>query len=109
MRPASTPAAGFTYAFDCGSGYGRLQRHQARASCPTTDNGSRTVSGKIHDKDGGVTEYTATVTIDNVAPQNVEGGDNQTVNEGSLVSLSGSFTDPGSADTHTFVWHVVAG
>ena len=27
----------------------------------------------------------------------------------SPVSFSGSFTDPGSADTHTFVWHVVAG
>ena len=49
------------------------------------------------------------VTVDNVAPQNVEGGNDQTVNEGDLVSLSGSFTDPGSADTHTFVWHVVAG
>ena len=49
------------------------------------------------------------VTVNNVAPQNVEGGNDQTVNEGDLVSLSGSFTDPGSADTHTFVWHVVAG
>ena len=101
-------AAGFTYAFDCGSGYGSFSGTDS-ASCPTTDNGTRTVKGKIHDKDGGVNEYTAAVTINNVAPQNVEGGNDQTVNEGDLVSLSGSFTDPGSADTHTFVWHVVAG
>ena len=100
-------AAGFTYAFDCGSGYGSFSGTTS-ASCPTTDNGSRTVKGKIRDKDGGVNEYTASVTINNVAPQNVEGGNDQTVNEGDLVSLSGSFTDPGSADTHTFVWHVVA-
>ena len=197
-------AAGFTYAFDCGSGYGSFSGTTS-ASCPTTDNGTRTVKGKIRDKDGGVNEYTASVTINNVAPtaslsndgpvdegspatitfsaasdpssadtsagfrytfdcsgtddlaasyaaagatdnttctfndngtftvfgriferttatpstrrsspsttwrpENVEGGNDQTVNEGDLVSLSGSFTDPGSADTHTFVWHVVA-
>ena len=38
------------------------------ASCPTNDNGSRTVKGRIRDKDGGDTEYSATVTIHNVAP-----------------------------------------
>ena len=32
----------------------------------------------------------------------------RTVNEGSLVSLSGTFTDPGSADTHTQTWSVSA-
>ena len=39
-----------------------------------------------------------------MAPQNVDGGAAQTVDEGDLVSLGGSFTDPGSADTHTFLW-----
>ncbi len=45
--------AGFTYAFDCGSGYGAFSG-TSTASCPTSDNGSRTVKGKIRDKDGGV-------------------------------------------------------
>ena len=52
------------------------------ASCPTTDNGSRTVKGKIHDKDGGVNDYTATVTINNVAPRRRPSAMHQTVNEG---------------------------
>ena len=29
--------------------------------CPTTDNGTRTVNGKIRDKDGGTNKYTASV------------------------------------------------
>ena len=59
--------AGFTYAFDCGSGYGSFSGLSS-ASCPTNDNGSRTVKGKVQDKDGGFTEYTASVTVNNVAP-----------------------------------------
>ena len=66
---SSVDAASLTYAFDCGlgAGYGTATL-TATASCPTTDNGSRTVKGKVLDKDGGATEYTASVTINNVAP-----------------------------------------
>src|SRR5207248_717819 len=60
-------AAGFTYAFDCGSGYGAFSG-TSTASCSTSDNGSRTVKGKIRDKDGGVSEYREAVTIHNVPP-----------------------------------------
>src|SRR5207248_4768932 len=35
-------AAGFTYAFDCGSGYGAFSGSSS-TNCPTSDNGSRTV------------------------------------------------------------------
>src|SRR5207248_2985819 len=68
--------------------------------------GTRVVHGRIKDKDGGFTDYTTTVTINDVAPTATfsNGG---TVNEGSTgsVSFSGQ-TDPSAADiaagfTHT--------
>jgi hypothetical protein len=86
-------AAGFTYAFDCGSGYGAFGGSNT-ASCATTDNETRSVKGKIRDKDAGVTEYSASVTINNVAPT-VSIGGGVTINEGDTFSRSGSFTDPG--------------
>ena len=93
-------AAGFEFAFDCGGGYGAYSS-VSTASCPTNDNGSPTVKGKLRDKDGGETEYSATVTVNNVAPSlgpiTVSG---DPVATGTLVTASASFSDPGSADTH---------
>jgi PKD repeat protein len=99
-------AAGFEYAFDLGSGYGAFGASNAATFTPA-DNGTYTVRAKVRDKDGGETEYTATVVIDN-APPAADAGADQTVNEGDAVTLAGSFTDPGSADTHTLTWHVEA-
>jgi len=96
-------SAGFTYAFDCGAGYGAYGTASSR-SCPTTDNGTRAVKGKIEDKDGGVTEYTGSVTVNNVAPHITNVTASNTF-AGPLVfmtsSISTFFTDPGSADTWT--------
>ena len=47
-------AAGLTFAFDCGLGYGGFGAASS-VSCPTSDNGLRSVHGKVRDKDGGVT------------------------------------------------------
>jgi PKD repeat protein len=99
-------AAGFTYAFDCGFGYGSFGL-STTATCPTTDNGSRTVQGKIRDKDGGVSEYTATVAVTNVTPTLASlSGPAGPLALGSLATLTANFTDVGSADTHTctFLW-----
>jgi hypothetical protein len=102
-----------SYAFDCdladpeadyASGFGT----QDTASCPTTDNGTRSVGAKIRDEDGGVTEYTDTVTVNNVAPVistnplSLSGNTGTACLSGNTVTLdSVSFTDVGTGDTHT--------
>src|SRR4029079_11237731 len=48
-----------------------------------------------------------TVAVNNVAPTASAGG-NQTFSEGSSVTLNGAVSDPGSADTFTYNWHVVS-
>lgn len=55
-------AAGFMYAFDCGDGYGPFGS-AVSAACPTTDTGTLSVGAEIKDKDGGVTEYRASVDV----------------------------------------------
>jgi len=56
-------AAGFEYAFDCGDGIYSAWTNTNTASCHIDDIGSHTVKGKIRDKDGGETEYSALITI----------------------------------------------
>ncbi|HEX7101552.1 MAG TPA: choice-of-anchor Q domain-containing protein [Nitrolancea sp.] len=61
--------AGFTYVFDCGSGYGAFSSSNS-ASCTATGTASQSVKAQIKDKDGGSTEYTGSVNIvtDTTAP-----------------------------------------
>jgi hypothetical protein len=101
-------AAGFQYAFDCGtgSGYGAFNGSNS-ASCPTDDNGTRTVKGKVKDKDGGFSEYSATVTVNNLPPLVTNfTGPLGPLPVGSTVTMTANFSDPGTADTHTctFLW-----
>ena len=96
---------GFKYAFDCGSGYNTLSA-VSNAACATNDNGMRILKGKIQDKDGGFTEYTATVMVNNVAPTvTVTGPTSGSIYPvGTPVTFAGTFTDPGILDTHTARW-----
>jgi len=75
----------------------------ATISVPTVDDGVITASVRVTDEYGLTDTETVTVSILNVAPT-VEAGEDQTVDEGSLVSFSGSFSDPGAADSHTVLW-----
>ena len=87
------------YAFDCGAGYGPFGAANT-VSCPTVDNGTPDVGGKVVDKDGGVSEYIATVTIYNVPPDvAVPVVSPEPSTEGGSVTASATFTDPGVNDT----------
>jgi hypothetical protein len=111
--PSTADMSSLQYAFDCGdgSGYGSYGPSNT-ASCPTTDGPeSRAVMGKIQDKDGGVTEYGATVPVNNVPPTLGELTPDPldpVVAVGTDVSFDANFTDPaGAADedyTCTFDW-----
>jgi predicted extracellular nuclease len=99
-NPVDVPAdlGNLQYAFDCGSGYGAFDASNT-ASCPTVDNGTRKVGGKVMDKDGGVSKYTATVTINNVAPTiGTPAVSPEPSTEGGSVTASATFSDPGVND-----------
>ncbi|MDF2627226.1 MAG: hypothetical protein K0R39_1057 [Symbiobacteriaceae bacterium] len=59
--PADT-AAGFTYAFDCGSGYGPFGPASS-TTCTAVGTGAQTVRAQVKDKDNATSEYTATVMV----------------------------------------------
>lgn len=89
--------AGFEFAFDCGNGFGNFASATS-ASCPTVDNGTRTVSLKVRDKNGGESvPATKAVVIQNVAPS-VEAGGSLTAMSGHMITLSGRFSDVGVND-----------
>jgi hypothetical protein len=71
------------------------------------DNGRFDVVVTVTDSSNRSSVQTTHVTVQNLPPT-AEAGNGQTVKEGDLVKLLGSFTDPSPADTHTFNWHVVA-
>src|SRR5207244_12785780 len=60
----------------------------------------------VTDDDGARGSDTMPVTALNASPT-VNAGDDQTVDEGSTVNLTGSFSDPGN-DSYSILWHVVA-
>ena len=77
------------------------------------DNGNYNVTLSVTDKDGGTTEQTSLVKVDNVAPTvNITApvtdpstGSGQRINQGGTLSFGVSYTDPGILDTHTITWN----
>ena len=116
---ATDTAAGFRYAYDLDNdgtfdvgdgtyaGSVATSSQLVSAALLADGPGTRTVKGRIIDKDGTSTDYTTTITINNVRPVLVVAA-NQTVNEGTLLDLTGIgtpplglFIDVGVLDTHT--------
>ena len=63
---------------------------------------SYTIGATLNDDDGGVASTSTSVTVRNVAPVLAPLNLSSTaLNENGSVTLSGSFTDPGTLDTHT--------
>jgi PKD repeat protein len=57
----------------------------------------------LTDSAGGVATAVSSVTVNNIAPT-ADAGPDQTAIISQTVSFSGSFTDPGTLDTHTIEW-----
>jgi PKD repeat protein len=67
------------------------------------DNGDFAVRLIVWDNDGGETEATAVVKVDNLPPE-VDAGPDQKVNEGDKVTFAGTATDAGVLDTLEYAW-----
>src|SRR5262249_26134537 len=68
--------------------------------------GGRVVRGRMKDKDGGFTDYTTTVTINNVVPTANAGGP-YSGTAGTTIIFKATATDPSQADTaagFTYTW-----
>ncbi len=70
------------------------------------DDGTYTVTVRVDDGDGGVGTATLAVTVTNVAPAAKITGPTSGL-PGQTLNFSGSFTDPGTADTFTLRWWVI--
>lgn len=111
---AADTAAGFHYAFTCdgtdlsGATYASSGTADSIA-CPYDDGpGDHMVRARIIDKDGGYTEYTTVVTVQNVAPTAVLSNSGP-IDEGSAVTISfAAQHDPSAADTAAGFHYAIA-
>jgi hypothetical protein len=77
------------YRFDCGDGAGySAAGATASRSCPTNDDGTRSVKLAVLDDDGGSAEYTGSVTVVNVDPTADGLSAGTPIDEGGTSSLS---------------------
>ena len=105
-------AAGLRYAFSCTNGdlsgatYAGSST-SATTSCTFGDNGTFPVKGRIIDKDGGFTQYTTNVIVNNVAPSVpmlLAPADGLETNDGTPTFDWSDSTDPaGANDTINYV------
>ncbi len=96
---ADDRAAGFRYSYDFNNDgtFDIVSSASATASHTFASAGSYTVRGRIADKDGGFTDYTTVVQVDDQAtpPPTADAGADRSSDEGSSVSFQGSATGTG--------------
>lgn len=97
---AADRAAGYTYSydFDNDGAFEIASSASGIATVPasylTQGPGSRVVRARIIDKDGGFTDYTTSITINNVAPA-IDALADAVVGIGWPLNVAGAFADPG--------------
>ena len=77
-------------------------QHQYRDN-PATNPPKYTIGLTLKDNSNATDTESREVTVNNVAPT-VDAGSDKTANEGQEIVFGGSFTDPGTLDTHTILW-----
>ncbi|MFN8572342.1 MAG: PKD domain-containing protein [Gemmatimonadaceae bacterium] len=98
VEPSPVDQSSLQYRFSCGAGFGPLQS-SASFSCNQTVPGNYTVQLRVRDKDGGITTYSASVTVVNVAPAVVITNPNPVhIPVGGTLNFVGRFTDLGTTD-----------
>jgi DNA/RNA endonuclease G (NUC1) len=102
---SSLDATQLSYQLDCGDGAGFHAASSANSlTCAATDDAVRTVQATVTDKDGASNTYTATVTITNVTPVIASFSTPAApTSTGASISATVTFSDVGTADTHTAV------
>jgi hypothetical protein len=104
---AADTSAGFDYSYDC-DGDGAVEAggiDEDQYTCTYADDGTFAARGRIEDKDGGYTDYTVSVTVDNVAPtiDAIVAPVDPVAIDTQPLEVAVEFSDPGTADTHTTV------
>jgi PKD repeat protein len=104
--PADLPSV--QAALDCGDGRGFQSVGVGHSlTCAAPNDGQRTVRAQLRDKDGGVTEYSKPLWIQNVAPAvTIVGSPPATIPEQIIYTISFKFADPGLLDhwSYTVNW-----
>jgi PKD repeat protein/alpha-tubulin suppressor-like RCC1 family protein len=109
-EPSPVDRTSLQFAFDCatGSGYSPFGS-SPNISCPARpDDGMVTVRGQVRDKDGGLSTYSLSVQIKNVAPiVTLTAGGATTFPRTATFTVSGKFGDPGVNDSpwvYSIIW-----
>jgi PKD repeat protein len=94
-------ATEFTYQFDCGDGAGfHAQQKTPSLTCPTDDNQTRTVQGRIIDARGQQSTSSRTIPVRSVAPTALVNLGPDAMDVGGRVTLSASnVQDPSKPDS----------
>jgi PKD domain len=92
-------AAGFTYRYACDGVTLGPETTDATATCAFTEDGTYTILARIADKDGGFTDITTDVVVENAAPTGELANDGP-IGEGASATISWSGqSDPSPADS----------